>query len=285
MDNIRMSSIKKAIKINKRKQIVIMLSISIVFLIIITVAGLVMDPQVYAPNYSAKKLSPSLSHLFGTDFLGRDMFSRTIKGLSTSILIGLLAASLSSIIALVLGTLSAVIGGKVDKFIIWCVDLCMGVPHIVMLMLISFMLGGGLKGVIIGVAVTHWPNLTRIVRSEIMQIRSAQYVMAAKKLGKSNWWISKKHMTPHVLPQYIVGLVLLFPHAILHEAAITFLGYGLSLDMPAIGVILSEAMKHLAGGMWWLAFFPGLALLLVVIMFDTIGDNLKTIIDPYSAHE
>ncbi|WHH61578.1 ABC transporter permease [Petroclostridium sp. X23] len=266
-------------------QMVIILSLALLVLTAITIAGMAMDPQAYAPDYSAKKLDPSFIHLFGTDYLGRDMFFRTVKGLSTSILIGLLAATISSVISLILGILSAMAGGKVDKLVNWAVDLCMGMPHIVMLMLISFMMGRGIKGVIIGVAVTHWPNLTRVVRAEVMQIRSAQYVEASRKLGKNNWWIAKKHIIPHVFPQYIVGLILLFPHAILHEASITFLGYGLPMDMPAIGVILSEAMKHLATGMWWLAFFPGLALLMVVMMFDAIGENLKTIIDPYSAHE
>lgn len=276
---------EKRFHFNRRTQTVLILSIALLFLSVITIMGLMMGPGEYAPNYSAKKLPPSLVHLFGTDYLGRDMFSRTIKGLSTSVLIGLLAASISSVIALVLGLLSATVGGKLDKLITWAIDLCMGIPHLVMLMLISFMLGRGLKGVIIGVAVTHWPNLARVVRAEVMQVISSQYVHAARKLGKSNWIIAKNHIIPHVFPQFIVGLILLFPHAILHEAAVTFLGYGLPLDMPAVGVILAEAMKHLATGMWWLAFFPGLILVLVVIMFDAIGDNLRILLDPYSAHE
>ena len=118
-----------------------------------------------------------------------------------------------------------------------------------------------------------------------MQIRSAQYVQIARKLGKSNWHIAAKHIVPHVFPQYLVGLILLFPHAILHEAAITFLGYGLPLDTPAVGVILAESMKHLATGMWWLAFFPGIALLLVTQLFDIVGDYLKILIDPHSARQ
>lgn len=270
---------------NKRIQTAIILGFGVLFLLAVTVAGALMDAQSYGPDYSAKKLAPSPAHPFGTDYLGRDMLSRTVSGLSTSILIGLLAAAASSLIALLLGILAAVAGGKTDQLITWTIDLCMGVPHLILLMLIAFMLGRGMKGVIIGVALTHWPNLTRVVRAEVMQLRNAQYAKAARKLGKSNWWIAKKHMAPHVFPQYIVGLILLFPHAILHEAAITFLGYGLPLDTPAIGVILSEAMKHLATGMWWLTFFPGLALLAVVMVFDAIGDNLKTMLDPYSAHQ
>jgi peptide/nickel transport system permease protein len=271
--------------INRRTRTMIVLGLAAAILVIITIMGVTMSPEAYAPDYSAKKLAPSAEHWYGTDYLGRDMFARTIKGLSNSILIGLLAASVSALIALVLGIVAATAGGKVDKLITWLVDLCMGVPHLVMLMLISFMMGRGIQGVIIGVAVTHWPNLTRVVRAEVLQIRNAHYVQAARKLGKSNWFIAKSHIVPHVFPQFIVGLILLFPHAILHEAAITFLGYGLPLDMPAVGIILSEAMKHLATGMWWLAFFPGLMLLLIVMMFDAIGENVRALIDPFSAQE
>jgi peptide/nickel transport system permease protein len=271
--------------INNRTKIAIIIGIALFFLLGITLMGIFMNPASYGPNYSAKNLSPSIEYPFGTDYLGRDMLSRTIKGLSTSIMIGLLATFISSIIALILGVASAIFGGKIDQFVIWLVDLCMGIPHLILLILISIFFGGGAKGVIVGVVITHWPNLTRVVRAEVMQIRSTYYVQVAQKLGKSKWSIAKNHIIPHVFPQYIVGLILLFPHAILHESGITFLGYGLPLDMPAIGVILAEAMKHLSTGMWWLAFFPGLSLLLVVILFDLIGDYFKKLIDPLNAHE
>ncbi|MFU0823595.1 MAG: Dipeptide transport system permease protein DppC [Clostridium sp.] len=275
----------RKVRMNRRKKTLFLVICAIIFLLAVAIIGITMNPESYAPNYEAKRLAPSLKHLFGTDYLGRDMFARTIKGLSTSLLLGLLAATISAFIALVLGLISATLGGKTDKIICWFVDLFMSVPHIILLMLISFMVGRGFKGVVIGVAVTHWPNLTRVIRGEVMEIKNKHYVKAAEKLGTSRFNIAKKHIMPHVIPQFIIGLILLFPHAILHEAAVTFLGFGLSLDKPAIGIILSEAMKHISTGMWWLVFFPGLALLSVVIMFDILGDNLKMLIDPNSAHE
>ena len=271
--------------LNRRRKILLIIISGIVILAGVCLWGLLMEPSLYAPNYEARRLAPSLAHLFGTDNLGRDMFYRTVCGLSTSIQIGLLSALISSVIALILGSMSAVFGGKVDQIVSFMVDLCMGVPHLILLILISIAVGGGAAGVITGVAVTHWPNLTRVIRAEVMQIRSAQYVQIARNLGKSNWHIAAKHIVPHVFPQYLVGLILLFPHAILHEAAITFLGYGLPLDTPAVGVILAESMKHLATGMWWLAFFPGIALLLVTQLFDIVGDYLKILIDPHSARQ
>ena len=284
MANVKFQKVE-ACGMNRRRKILLIIVSGVLVLAGVCLWGLMMEPALYAPNYEARRLAPSLSHLFGTDNLGRDMFYRTVCGLSTSIQIGLLSALISSVIALLLGSLSAIFGGKVDQIVSFMVDLCMGVPHLILLILISIAVGGGAAGVITGVAVTHWPNLTRVIRAEVMQIRSAQYVQIARKLGKSNWHIAAKHIVPHVFPQYLVGLILLFPHAILHEAAITFLGYGLPLDTPAVGVILAESMKHLATGMWWLAFFPGIALLLMTQLFDIVGDYLKILIDPHSARK
>lgn len=284
MANVKFQKVE-ARGMNRRRKILLIIVSGVLVLAGVCLWGLMMEPDLYAPNYEARRLAPSLSHLFGTDNLGRDMFYRTVCGLSTSIQIGLLSALISSVIALLLGSLSAIFGGKVDQIVSFMVDLCMGVPHLILLILISIAVGGGAAGVITGVAVTHWPNLTRVIRAEVMQIRSAQYVQIARKLGKSNWHIAAKHIVPHVFPQYLVGLILLFPHAILHEAAITFLGYGLPLDTPAVGVILAESMKHLATGMWWLAFFPGIALLLMTQLFDIVGDYLKILIDPHSARK
>ena len=271
--------------INRRVLVFVMMIIALVYLIGVFVWGLFMNPQSYEANYANKFLAPSLNHLFGTDFIGRDMFHRTIKGLSNSIIIGILASIVSSIIALVAGISSAVFGGWVDKFVNWCVDLCMGLPHLVLLILISFMMGKGIKGVTAAVALTHWPALTRIVRSEVMQIRSSQYVKVAYKMGRTKSQVAIQHILPHVIPTYIIGLVLLFPHAIMHEASITFLGFGMPAEMPAIGVILSEAMKHISTGKWWLAVFPGLMLLIAVLLFDIIGENLKKLWDPESGNE
>lgn len=270
---------------NRRILVVILMTVAVTYLIGVFVWGLFMNPRSYEANYANKFLSPSLAHPFGTDFIGRDMFHRTIKGLSNSIIIGVLASIFSSIIALVAGIASAVFGGWVDKFVNWFVDLCMGLPHLVLLMLISFMMGKGVKGVTIAVALTHWPSLTRIVRSEVMQIRSSQYVKAAYKMGRTKTQVAFEHILPHVIPAYLIGLVLLFPHAIMHEASITFLGFGMPAEMPAIGVILSEAMQHISTGKWWLALFPGLMLLIAVLLFDVIGENLKKLWNPESGNE
>ena len=254
-------------------------------LAIVVASGLVLYGQATVTDFTAKNLAPSLAHPFGTDWMGRDMLSRTLAGLSTSVLVGLLAATVSSVIALVLGCAAALGGKRVDAVISWLIDLMMGIPHIVLLVLISYAIGKGFWGVTIGVAVTHWPSLARVVRAEVLQCRESKFVEVARKLGQSSARIALHHMVPYVLPQFVVGLILLFPHAILHEAAITFLGFGLPPEQPAIGAILSESMSYLSTGAWWLAVFPGLALMATVLLFDVAGQSLRKLVDPHTAQK
>ena len=272
-------------KWNKQMQFIVFSGVSIILLFAVVFSRLWVDVSQLSTNFNARNLAPSREHVFGTDWLGRDMFTRTMLGLSLSIRVGLIGAIGSTIIAVVLGMAAAMMGKTVDRIVSWLIDLFLSVPHIVTLILISFTVGGGVKGVMIGLIATHWPSLARVIRAEVMQVRSAPYVQISRQLGKSNRWIAIHHIVPHLIPQMIIGFMLLFPHAILHEAAITFLGLGLSPHEPAIGIILSESMKYLSSGAWWLAFFPGLALLLVVRLFDRMAEHLKTLLDPKDARD
>ncbi len=244
-----------------------------------------MDPSGLATNLNQRNLGPSWAHPFGTDWLGRDMLTRTIKGLALSLQVGVAAGASSVVIAGTLGLAAAAMGNVVDRVVAWITDLFLSVPHMVTLLLIAFVLGGGAKGIIIGVALTHWPSLSRVIRAEVLQLRTAPYVAMSRNFGKSRWWIAIKHITPHLLPQLLVGLILVVPHAILHEASITFIGMGLSPHEPAIGIILSESMRYLSSGLWWLALFPGICLLVLVRTFAVLGENLKQWVDPRHAHE
>ncbi|MBU1172445.1 MAG: ABC transporter permease [Proteobacteria bacterium] len=271
--------------LNRRQQTLLLMAMAAVVVGVMIAAGILLDNDRIATHFDQRNLAPSWNHLFGTDWLGRDMFTRTAKGLTVSIGIGMIASLASVVIAMILGLASATLGKTVDSAVSWLVDLFLGVPHLVALILIAFVMGGGAKGVIVGVACTHWPSLTRLIRAEVLQIRFSEYVHVSKHMGRSRVFIAVRHVMPHLAPQFLVGILLLFPHAILHEASITFLGFGLSPHQPAIGVILSESMKYLATGMWWLAFFPGLSLLVIVRSMDIIGDHLRQLTDPHSAHE
>lgn len=269
--------------LNLRQKTLLTICITGIVLFIIFISGMMINANL-PTNFSIKMQPPSFEHIFGTDWMGRDMFTRTIKGLSLSIVIGLGASIISSIIAILLAFLSS-INKYFDEFVSWLIDLFASIPHILLIMMISISLGKGEFGVIIAVAFTHWVNLTRVLRSEILQIKTSEYVLLSSKFGKSKLWIAKEHILPLVLSQIFVGTLLVFPHAIMHESSVTFLGFGLSPHEPAIGIILSESMSYLTMGAWWLAFFPGVSLLIVVLMFDILGDNLKRLLDPSEANK
>ncbi|WP_060210018.1 ABC transporter permease [Sporosarcina koreensis] len=283
--NLKTDQKLKRFYMNRRQKTLLTIVVAAIILLCVVVGGALLDQDQIATNLTERNLAPSLQHLFGTDWLGRDMFNRTIMGLSLSMGVGLIGAIGSTSIALILGMAAATMGKMADRLISWLIDLFLSVPHLVTLILIAFTLGGGFKGIVIGLAVTHWPSLARVIRAEVMQIRSAEYVQISRQMGKSRWWIATHHIFPHLIPQLLIGFMLMFPHVILHEAAVTFLGLGLSPHEPAIGIILSESMKYLSSGMWWLAFFPGLCLLMIVRMFETVGGNLRLLIDPVRANE
>ncbi|MGL5328618.1 MAG: ABC transporter permease [Peptostreptococcaceae bacterium] len=268
-----------------REKTLLSIAIFTLFLGGIIVFGNTITPEHIKINLSDKNLAPSMEHLFGTDWVGRDMFYRTMKGLSLSMQVGLLSSAISGVIALTLGLMGATLGKTVDAFITWFIDLVLSVPHALIIILVSISVGGGFKGIVAGVALTHWPSLTRIIRAEIMQIKESEYTKISRNFGKSNMYIAMKHILPHIIPQLLVGIVLIFPHAVLHEASVTFLGFGLPPHEPAIGIILSEAMKYLNSGRWWLAFFPGLSLVIVSLMVDSIGKQISKLINPKTAYK
>ncbi len=270
---------------NRRTKALILTILLAVILVAIYALGMFSGEDKVATSFMSAKQPPSWQHPFGTDAMGRDLLWRTIQGMSVSMTVGLVASAISAVIAVLVGVAAATGSKFVDGIINWVIDLVMGVPHTILVILISFAMGRGLKGLLIGIAATHWCSLARLIRGEVMQLRSQQYVAVSRRLGKSSGWILVHHLPPHLAPQFFVGLVLMFPHAILHEAGVSFLGYGLPPEQPAIGIILSESMKYLSAGMWWTAVFPGITLVLIVLLVDKLGDNLRKIIDPYSAQE
>ena len=272
-------------KCNRRIRTLILTAFIALLLIAIYLLGALIPESAVAGSFLNAKQPPSLKHPFGTDNLGRDLLLRTLRGLSVSMTVGLAASAISAVIAVLVGVAAATGSRALDGFISWVIDLVMGVPHTILVILISFAMGRGLKGLLIGIAATHWCSLARLIRGEVLQLRSRQYVQVSRRLGKSSGWILVHHLLPHLAPQFFVGLVLLFPHAILHEAGVSFLGYGLPPEQSAIGIILSESMKYLSAGMWWTAVFPGVTLVAIVLLVDRLGDNLRRIIDPYSAQE
>jgi peptide/nickel transport system permease protein len=284
-ESIQLIDKQRLFKFGVRERIITSTAVFVVFFAVVLIAGSLINTDSLRVNLANIFVPPEPEHPFGTDWVGRDMLLRTVKGLSMSMKIGMLCSLSSGFIALILGVAGPMLGGKIDFMISWLIDLMLSVPHTLVIILISIAVGGGLKGIVIGVTLTHWTSLTRVIRAEVMQIREMEYTRLSRQFGKSSFYIAKEHVLPHVIPQLVVGIVLVFPHAILHEASITFLGFGLPPHEPAIGVILSEAMKYLTSGKWWLAFFPGLSLVLISMMVDCIGKNIEKLINPKTAYK
>lgn len=251
----------------------------------IVIAGRCAMPWATSTDFSVKNLAPSLAHPFGTDQMGRDMLACTLAGLSLSLFVGLVASATSTLIALVLACVAAFGGRAGDAVVLWLIDAVMGLPHIVLLILISYALGRGIWGVTIGIALTHWPSLTRVLRAELVQMRAQFFLRQSAALGVGGLRLVATHLISALIPQLVVGAVLTFPHAILHEASITFLGFGLSPDAPAVGVILAESLAYLTSGMWWLAVLPGAALVACVLLFDYLGELLRRVLDARTVQE
>lgn len=268
----------------RRPRTLLSLGLALVVVAAVVVAGTLAAGPASVTDLPDRNLAPSLEHVFGTDRFGRDLAQRTLVGLRLSLLVGTVAAVISGGIALVL-TLAATVGGPaVEALVSWLVDLFLALPHLVLLILVAFALGGGTGAVIVAVGTTHWPRLTLVLLNVARTTVRSDYVAISRGFGHGRLHVARRHLAAHLGPHLSVGVVLLFPHAILHEAALSFLGLGIDPGKPAIGVLLAESMRSLSAGYWWLAVLPGVGLLLVVKLVDRIGDDARLLLDPRSHH-
>lgn len=275
----------KRIKIrNNRTKALLVFIISLAFLLLVIVGNIILPEENLLSNLQLINQPPSWKHPFGTDWLGRDMLTRTVYGLRISLIVGAIASFLTLFIGISLGLISS-INKSIDAFVFWLINLFLSLPATIFAILISVVFGRDLRGVIIAISLTHWAHFARLVRASVQEIQNADYIQVSKKFGKTPFWIAIHHILPHLVPLSLVGLTLTFPQAILHEATLTLLGFGLSPHQPAIGIILSESIKYLSSGKWWLMVFPGLSLLIFVLSIQQLGESTKSLIDPITLRE
>jgi peptide/nickel transport system permease protein len=246
---------------------------------VVLIAALALPEGGPRVSHLTRNLPPSFTHPLGTDALGRDMGARTLLALATSIQVGLFAAAISTLLAVVLG-LAATLNATLDRVVGVITEMALGLPHFVLIMLIAYAAGGGFTAVIVAVGLTHWPRLARVLRHEAQSVAASDFVRVSRALGRSPAWVARQHLAPHLLPHVIAGFVLIFPHAVLHEAGLSFIGLGLPPHIPSIGVILSESLRAILAGYWWVALFPGLGLVLIALAFERLGETLRRAADP-----
>ncbi|WP_329112943.1 ABC transporter permease [Streptomyces sp. NBC_01353] len=214
-----------------------------------------------AVDLSLKLLPPSWEHPFGTDDVGRDLLLRCVYGLRISLLVGLVAALVATVIGTAVGAAAASLGGWTDRVVMRIVDAFSSVPHLLLGIFIVAMFRPGVWPVIVSVALTHWLSTARIVRSEVLSLRSRPYIDAAISGGASRWRVTARHLLPAVLPQAGLAAVLMMPHAMWHESALSFLGLGLPSHQASLGNLVQSARSSLLAGDWWPTLFPGLLLI------------------------
>lgn len=185
---------------DQRTKALILTAALTVLLCMVYVFGFLLPEEAAGTDLLHAKQPPSWAHPFGTDNLGRDLLMRTLKGLSVSMTVGIVSSCISAVIAILIGIAAATGSRFADGVINWIIDLTMGIPHTVLIILISFSLGRGLRGLMAGIAATHWTSLARLMRGEVMQLRSRHYIAVSRQLGRSGGWIMVHHLLPHLAP-------------------------------------------------------------------------------------
>jgi len=208
---------------------------------------------------------PSLAHPFGTDDLGRDVLLRCIYGLRVSFTVGIVAALVAAVIGTAVGALAASAGGWVDRLVMRVVDAVGSVPHLLLGIFLVAIFRPSLGAVITSIALTHWLTTARIVRAELLSLRERPFVDAAILGGASRRRVLRRHLLPGVAPHAGLAAVLMVPHAIWHETALSFLGLGLPAHLASLGNLISDAQRGLLTGAWWTSLFPGLLLVVTAL--------------------
>jgi peptide/nickel transport system permease protein len=223
---------------------------------------------------------PSLSHWFGTDSLGRDILSRIIVATRLDFGIAVAAVALSFVFGIALGLAAGFFGGWWDRIILRLADTIMAFPLFVLAMGIVAALGNSVANIVYATAIINLPFYIRVARAEANVRRNAGFVEAARLAGNSDWRILSHHIFPNILPPAMVQVSLNMGWAILNAAGLSFIGLGVRPPIPEWGIMVAEGATYIISGEWWVAFFPGMVLMLAVFCFNLLGDGLRDIIDP-----
>lgn len=273
-----MDQVKTLIRQNK-------LAAASAVLILLIILAAVFAPFVAPYDHLSQSLTdrlqtPSMAHWLGTDELGRDVLSRIIFGARISLTIGLVPTLISMAIGTVLGLCAGVYGGKVDFVIMRLADVMLAFPSLLLAMVVMYTMGGGLINIFIALSLINWASTARVVRSQTLSLKEKEYVEAARSIGVSRWTIMFRHILPNCLPSLIVLFTLNIPSAILSEASLSFLGVGAQPPSASWGLMAVRGKKYLFSEPW-LCIAPSVAIMIVVLAFNFLGDGLRDVLDPY----
>src|SRR3954454_2703568 len=256
------------------------------FMTLVAIFGPILVP--YAPMNLPGAIkpggdAPSLQHIFGTDRNGRDVFAMTVNGARISMSIGVFSMIIAGVVGVLVGAVSGYAGGWVDNALMRVVDVMFAIPFLFIILVAARFFGqGAVTSLILILGLLSWPLIARLVRAQFLTLRESDFVDAARAVGVADWRIAFRHVLPNALGPVIVAMTLLMAGAIVTEAFVSFLNFGIKETQVSWGNALSNAQSALSLGDWWWAFFPGMAIALTVIAINFIGDGLRDALDPRS---
>jgi peptide/nickel transport system permease protein len=263
----------------KRKSAVFGLAVLTIFIVVAALAPLISPYDAIATSWSLVRKPPSAVHWFGTDELGRDILARVIYGARASLLAGLISVTIAMSIGVPLGLLAGYRGGFVDALISRITDAMLACPFLILAIALAAFLGPSLGNAMIAIGVSATPVFIRLTRAQVMGVKVEDYVEAARSIGNPPWRIALVHILPNILPALLVQATLSIAAAIIAEAALSFLGLGQQPPAPSWGSMLNAAQRFLTNAPW-MAIWPGLAIFLVVLSLNLVGDGLRDALDP-----
>jgi peptide/nickel transport system permease protein len=266
-------------RVARRKGAMIGLGLITVFILLAVLAPLLAPYDPIATSWSLVRKPPSMAHWFGTDDLGRDVLTRVIYGARASLSAGAISVGIALAVGVPVGLVSGYCGGFVDALISRITDAMLACPFLILAIALAAFLGPSLSNAMIAIGISATPIFVRLTRGEVMSIKVEEYIDAARSVGDSNWRIAVGHILPNAMPALLVQATLSVAAAIIAEAALSFLGLGQQPPYPSWGSMLNAAQRFLTNAPW-MAIWPGLAIFLVVLSFNLLGDGLRDALDP-----
>lgn len=255
-------------------------------IVILIIALMAIFAPIIAPYDQTKQdlihrlSAPTLKHILGTDDLGRDIFSRMLYGARVSLSIGLFPTLASMFIGIVLGLMAGYYGKKVDFVIMRLADITLAFPSLLLAMVVMYTIGAGVINIYLAIIIVGWAQTARVVRSQTLSLKESEYVEAARSIGVSNLKIMFRHILPNCIPSLIVLFTLNIPANILQESSLSFLGIGAQPPSTSWGLMVSDGKQYIFTEPW-IAIAPGVAILIIALAFNFLGDGLRDILDPY----
>jgi len=280
-DSVDTPTARAARRLLRRKGAVFGLAVIALLVAVAVLAPLIAPYDPDLQTWSAVRKAPSALHWFGTDDVGRDVFTRVIYGARASLLAGVVAVAFALLIGVPIGLIAGYVGGFVDALLSRINDAMLACPFLILAIALAAFLGPSLRNAMIAIAITTAPIFMRLTRGQTMAVKVEDYIEAARAVGNPHWRIALRHILPNILPALLVQATLSIAAAIIAEATLSFLGLGQQPPAPSWGSMLNAAQRFLVNAPW-MAIWPGLAIFVAVISFNLVGDGLRDALDPRS---